>query len=84
MEPFNEGTMLNEANTVTCNSSTCSVKKKDVNGLGTGRNYNSTVAPSEAQSSFMKLKMADNRSSVGEECVQMNDDPLYYAYAGEN
>jgi len=83
MEPFNEGTMLNEANLVSCNKNTCSVKSKDVEGLGTGRNYNDNVAPMEAQNTFMKLKMV-NSSSVGEECVQPNDDPLYYAYAGEN
>jgi hypothetical protein len=82
MEPFNEGTMLNEANTVKCDTSMCSMRKTDVNGLGTGRTYNDNVTPREAQKTFMKLKIADNNASISEECVKLDDDPLYYEYAG--
>lgn len=34
------GTMLPEKNMVQCNDKTCNFYTQDVNGLGTGRNYN--------------------------------------------
>ena len=76
VEPYNQGTMLNEKNMVQCNKNTCTTKLNDVNGLGTGRMYHTT--PSVKQAEFIRLKEMGN--GVTEECMHMEDDPLYYSY----
>ncbi len=38
-KPYEQGTMLPEESTVTCNSTDCQVSKNDPKGLGQGRNY---------------------------------------------
>ena len=37
--PYDQGTMLPEESTVTCDNSTCRVDNSNPNGLGQGRNY---------------------------------------------
>lgn len=79
VEPYNEGTMLPEKNTVKCDASKCSFYANDPNGLGTGRQYQ-TVESSRPKEAFLELK---KKEQMGENCCWAPiDDKQYFSYDG--
>ncbi len=82
--PYNEGTMLSEQNTVKCDASKCSFYQKDAGGLGTGRQYDTDTASSSAatQARFLKMKEQEQAAMGKKEncCWTRSDDMNYFAY----
>lgn len=77
MEPYNEGTMLNEQNIVSCDKNTCRITVKDPSGLGNGR-MNTYPVDSNTKK-FLMNKEIENT----EKCINGYDDPLFYSYDRE-
>lgn len=81
--PYNEGTMLNEQNTVKCDANKCSFYSNDVLGLGTGRQYESSnSSASAAQIRFIKTKEEEQKKLEKQEncCWKKDDDMNYFSY----
>jgi hypothetical protein len=82
MEPFNEGTMLSEQNMVKCDAQKCTFYGKDPSGLGTGREYSTTIG-GEAISgkvAFLAMKVQEQEALKRTQncCATKSDDMLYY------
>lgn len=83
VEPFEVGTMLPEQSVVQCDTSICSVKQGDPQGLGQGRNYYDNPDPSTQE--FIKRRKADNEklaSAKSECCASAWEDAQYYPLDG--
>ena len=70
MNPYNEGTMLNELNLKSCNKNSCETISLDKNGIGQGRKYDNN----RQCNSFPKIPNNNNYSC----CAESNDLFNYY------
>jgi hypothetical protein len=79
MEPYNEGTMLNEQSTVKCDAQKCTLYGKDAGGIGTGREYNTGgEVPGKAAFLAMKAQEQEAMKRTQNCCATTADDMLYY------
>lgn len=81
MNPYNEGTMLAEKSMVKCDASKCSFYGNDPNGLGTGRQYQTTNEKDRSREAFLSLKKKEQNSENC--CWSRTDDKQYFTYNGD-
>jgi hypothetical protein len=80
VEPWNQGTMLQEQTQVKCNESTCQTATTDPYGHGQGRDYGS-----EQDYDFIKQRTNENesmRKNKANICTTEQDDIAYYPING--
>jgi hypothetical protein len=78
--PWDQGTMLPEQTTQTCNSRVCEFRTNDPYGLGFGRQYWDQNQEAEAKKAFIKSKEIEqaNFKQVSSCCGTQQDDERYY------
>jgi hypothetical protein len=80
VQPWNQGTMLQEQNIVKCTASTCSTVTQDPYGLGQGRDYG--IVPDQQFISRMSAENDLRKSVQSNTCVKPSQDKLYFPFGG--
>lgn len=84
VEPFDQGTMLPEQNMVTCDASTCSSKMVNKDGLGTGRNYETSASDQSFKQQFLQQKQKEQEffNKNPNDCATPEDNLQLYPWDG--
>jgi hypothetical protein len=84
VQPYNQGTMLEEQTVVRCDAQTCKVSKHNPRGLGLGREYGTSDADEDMHKAFLQNKEAEQQrfTRQGNCCTNASDTLDYYPLNG--